>query len=479
MQEPTETPAKKRAKKLTDATIKPKLESGTYRHGDSGLELRVLASGVKSWSWRFVSPVDFARKRMSLGQYPAVSLAEAIAKVRTLETAVATGNDPSLNKAVAREAITFGELTKLFLARTDLAPSTVRNYAAFLSKDCGELERVPAARITEHHIVKVRDRAVKRGKVVAADQLTRTLSSVFDWAMNETPRLIPKAPNPAKGLKPKSDNKPRNRPWSNDQLCALWAYLDNPPPAKREAKTRKAAPNQDANVVVQAFTQMERRIDPAIATTIRMCLLTGCRRSEVAAAKISEFQLDHKDGPMWIIPGAVTKHGKTTRGRTKGQITKYVPLTPTVQALVVEAIARSKQATAERLPGLATAVASQRHEYLFPCMHNKSKSAHIAELSATQAVDRITERLGIEDQVMHDFRTNINSWLRTNGVSSEIRAHILNHKDTSVAGVNYTPVEQLDFANIQVRPALERWASHVMRVVQNIEAPSNVVKLRA
>jgi integrase len=478
MQEPTETPEKKRAKKFTDATIKLK-SKGTSRHGDSGLELRVLASGVKSWSWRFVSPVDFARKRMSLGQYPAVSLAAAIEKLKALETAVAAGKDPSLDKVTTRESITFAELTQLFLARTDLAPNTIRDYTALLSKDCELLGKIPASKITEDHILKVRARAVKREKLVAADKLTRVLSSMFDWAMGESPSLIPKATNPAKGIKPKADNEPRNTPWSNDQLRALWAYLDSPPPAKREGKIRKAAPNQDARVVVEAFTQMERRIDPAITTTIRLCLLTGCRRSEVAAAKISEFQLDHKDGPIWVIPGAVTRKGKTIRGRTKGQRTKFVPLGADATALVVAAIARSKEVAAERLPGLATTVAALRPLYLFPCMSNKSKTPHIAEHSATQAVDRITERLGIEDRVLHDFRTNVNSWLRANGASSEVRGHVLNHKDTSVAGVNYTPDEQMDFTNIQVRPALDRWASHIMRVVQNVEAPSNVVKLRA
>ena len=65
---------------LTDrfvATIKTKKPADYFDSKTTGLGLRVSPTGVKSWSVMFTIPGTQKRGRLSLGTYPATSLARA------------------------------------------------------------------------------------------------------------------------------------------------------------------------------------------------------------------------------------------------------------------------------------------------------------------------------------------------------------------------------------------------------------------
>ena len=65
-----------------------------------GLSLRVSRKGVKSWSFSFTTP-NGKRARLTLGSYPAVTLAAARGLALEAQAAVQSGQDPRIHKAGA------------------------------------------------------------------------------------------------------------------------------------------------------------------------------------------------------------------------------------------------------------------------------------------------------------------------------------------------------------------------------------------
>ena len=81
--------------KIIDAAIPPKSGRLTLRdHDQKGLSLRISASGAKSWSYEFRSPLTGRNARITLADG---SLVEARASARELRAAVASGRDPSID----------------------------------------------------------------------------------------------------------------------------------------------------------------------------------------------------------------------------------------------------------------------------------------------------------------------------------------------------------------------------------------------
>src|ERR1700730_6896749 len=74
-----------------------------------GLSLRITGNDVRTWTV-FYRDKNARQKRLTLGRYPAVSLADARELARDAQRDVAKGGDPVLEKRAAREVLTFGEL---------------------------------------------------------------------------------------------------------------------------------------------------------------------------------------------------------------------------------------------------------------------------------------------------------------------------------------------------------------------------------
>ena len=200
---------------------------------------------------------------------------------------------------------------------------------------------------------------------------------------------------------------------------------------------------------------------------IRLAILTGQRRSEIAGAQISEFhELDGKS-PVWVIPGDQRVKGRIVKGRTKNGREQRVPLSNQGAKLVREAIQ-----------------ASSSKQHLFPVdmrrvrVGSVPKTPHTNASSVTWAMKQMCERLGIENLTLHDFRRAISGWCKDNDVSRDVRDLILNHVDRSVTGANYERGARMER---QVRVALQSYADHVWQVTGQglAKDATNVHQLRS
>ena len=110
--------------KFTDRKIAtlpkpPKGQIDYFDEGERGFGVRVSMGGTKTWSYKYV--FGGKQRRLSMGQYPAISLAKARTMVLSAKHDVVSGIDPATQKLTARreerEAPTFDQLAREYIER--------------------------------------------------------------------------------------------------------------------------------------------------------------------------------------------------------------------------------------------------------------------------------------------------------------------------------------------------------------------------
>jgi integrase len=178
----------------------------------------------------------------------------------------------------------------------------------------------------------------------------------------------------------------------------------------------------------------------AFNAIVRMLILNGQRREEVAAMTWGELSADLS---TWTIPGSRAKNG----------LTHIVPLS------------RQAQAILEGQPRL------NDNPHVFP---GPARGAFKSFSSAKTALDRAC---GVEGWVLHDLRRTVATNLQRLGVRLEVTEAVLNHVSGSRAGI--VGVYQRHSWADEKRAALAAWGAKVEAVISGAKLASNVAALRA
>jgi integrase len=167
---------------------------------------------------------------------------------------------------------------------------------------------------------------------------------------------------------------------------------------------------------------------------------------------------------MWRVPAERMKR------KDREQV---LPLSKEAAALFVEAIAiagdRAKE-TGCVFPADLSRVAKK--------VAATPRTPHINRESASRAMDRLCDDLGIKGLVLHDMRKAVTTHLReTHHTPSDVCDLILHHAPRGVTGSHY------DFAILEgpVRKAMQQWADHIAVTTGQRKAeaaPENVRQLR-
>jgi integrase len=224
-----------------------------------------------------------------------------------------------------------------------------------------------------------------------------SLSTLYVWARKRHLCSI----NPVADIEKRKQNDPRDRVLSDKELVAIWQATDG---------------DQDYDRVV------------------RLILLTGCRRNEIAQLKWSEVDLEA--GTILIA-----------KERSKNRIAHLVPLVEEAQAIL-----RAQPRTANNVFG-----AGARGLNSFSC--------------AKQALDR---RLQIaENWQLRDLRRTVRSGLSRLGVAPHVAEAVINHVPPKLIRT----YDRYSYIN-EKREALERWESHIKALLAQASG-ANVTQLRA
>lgn len=252
-----------------------------------GFGLRVSDSGRKTWMVMY--RVDGVQRRLTLGTFPALSLADARQKAKDALQDVSKGIDPSAVKQAGRRAETFKELAAAYLER-----HAKRNKRSW-KKDERAIERDlnPAfgnrkvKSIKRQDVVRLLERIVERGAPIQANRTHEILRRIFNWAIKAGEAGI--EVNPAAGVEKPAKENQREKVLTDDEIRAVWKAME-------------------------AQTQL-------MGAMFKLRLITAQRGGE-----ISHMRWPDIDGDWWTIPGEYSKNGRTHR----------VPLSPLALTILDE-----------------------------------------------------------------------------------------------------------------------------------------------
>ncbi len=377
----------------------------------TGLYFIIQPSGARSWAYRY--RFGGKSKKFTIGPYPAISLAAARAKAAAASVKVVGEVDPAAEKKAERIAKTvpaddtIATIIKQFVAahcKRKLKARSAREVERLLTKEIAAPwgER-PLSHIGKKDIHALLDAIVERPAPITANRTLAWLHTLFNWAVE---RGVVNA-NPCIGIRPPADETARDRVLSDDELAALWRASDG---------------------LAQPYSEF-----------IKLLILTGARRNEIAELRWREVDLDAK---VWTLP---KERAKNAREHT-------IPLSD----LAVEV-----------LKGLPRIDGSD----LIFTLNGKNR---ISAFSLTK--DRLNARMptGTAHWQFHDLRRSLASGCARLGVAVHVVEALLNHKSGSIRGV--AAVYNRYSYDTEKRAAAEAWARHVEALVSG-EPRGNVVEL--
>ena len=180
---------------LTDVAIKnAKSHEKPYKMGDAGgLFLLVQPSGGKLWRLKY--RVDGREKKLAIGPYPEISLAEARRRRDDARTLIVTGKDPSREKqrdkvrSRAQAESTFAAITKEYCAKRKRdgdkawAAATATRSEYLLSLLDSSIGRVAIAEIKPPDVLAAVRKIEDKGRRESARRTLQLASAVFRYAV--------------------------------------------------------------------------------------------------------------------------------------------------------------------------------------------------------------------------------------------------------------------------------------------------------
>lgn len=266
---------------LTDSAIKTaKSKEKPYKLSDAqGLYLEITPNGSKLWRLKY--RIAGKEKKLALGVYPTVTLAQARQRRETARGQLAEGIDPGEQKKAAKQAHRVTGLTFETLAREWFtynsprwAESTARKAKLYLENDLiPGIGSRPVKAITRPELVELVRKVEARGSLNAAGKIRQWLHQIFRFGLASG----------AMDVNPATD------------LSVLAAPV-------------KAAAHHP-HITFAELPELLGKIDSTnihILTrcAIRLLVLTAVRPGELRAAQWSEFDLDDD---TWAIPASRMK----------------------------------------------------------------------------------------------------------------------------------------------------------------------------
>jgi len=252
--------------------------------------LRVSSEGRRTFTvgYRF----GRRRRRLRLGQFPMISLAEARQRARTMLAHVTRGQDPAADRDELKRSDEFQGLVVRYVdaKAPSLSPKTLAEYRRMAS---AYLEGTPLGRTPSRAIrradVKARLEDIARKAPVMSNRVFQLIRATLRFAVRE--ELLDS--NPCAGFQRPRREKERERVLADEEIRILWKALAGE--------------------------------SPQVAAAVKILLLLGQRSTETMEMRWSDLALE-ADLPIWTIAGRFRK----------GHRSHVVPLSPLAARIFAE-----------------------------------------------------------------------------------------------------------------------------------------------
>lgn len=251
----------------TVANLKPSA-TAYYVVDSTRLALRVAPNGTKTWSVRYRS--GRLQRRLTLGSYPVLSLADARKRAKHALKQVDDGLDPAELKHARREADTVDDFAKIYIEKH----AQVKKKSWKVDQMRLNIDVVPKWRhklmrdITRRDVDDLLDVIAKRPAPVVANRVRALLHKMFNFAIKKEVVTT----NPVTNTD-RRDEHSRDRVLTSEELRTFWAAC-------------KALPLE-------------------MAAAFKLRLVTAQRGGEVFDMRWQDADLE---GGWWTIPASGSKN---------------------------------------------------------------------------------------------------------------------------------------------------------------------------
>jgi len=394
---------------LNDATIKalPAPERGNkiyYFAGavlqgvpaPKGFGVRVTTAGAKAFVLNY--QLRGREHRYTIGQYPTWTALRAVREARELRQRIDRGENPLAQRAPAAPVEmpkSVADVIEDFIRRHVSTLRTANSVESALRRlVLPAIGSIPIYDLRRRHIAAMLDTIEEQTGPVQASHVVAYITKCFNWwATRDDEFTSPMVRGMARSI---AAERARDRVLSDDEIRLIWSQLD------------------------AAGT---------FGALVRVLLLTGQRRGEVAGMKRNEISPDG----VWTIPAA---RYKTKRAHT-------VPLSATA---------------------LAEIEAQPKGDLVFASAIGTAFSGYD---KPKKALDKAS---GASGWTLHDIRRTAKTLMMRGGVRPDISERVLGHVISGVEGV-YDRHSYLD----EKRDALAKLVVMVERILN--PAPTEIVSL--
>lgn len=380
--------------------MKPKEKRFEVSDG-KGLSLLVLPSGTKSWILRY--QFNGKPKRLTLGQYPVLSLAVARQKIEESRNNIQNGIDPSTIKTEEKQR-------RLRLPTIQGLVDELWDKELSLKKSGKE-----TFRLLNHDVLPVwGDRKVveiKRRDIVLL--------------LDDIESRAPVTRNRVHGALSRLFNFAAERGVLDDSPCTRIRKV-------AEQGRRRVLDDKEIKRLWWALDFNNKSFDVYVLTKIalKIMLLTGQRAGEVIGMRWDEI-----DGNNWNIPAS----------RMKNKEPHYVPLSLSVLKLISDARLLSGESA-----------------FVFKSPRGKNMDAAITVSSLSRALKRNWHKLGegADRYTPHDLRRTVRTRLAGLGVNDIVAERLLGHKLQGIMSI----YNRHDYED-EKKSAIGVWSCELERIV--------------
>lgn len=390
-------------KPLTNTEVKqakPKVKEYNLNDGD-GLMLRVTPNSTKTWLFNYYHPITGKRKNLTLGKYPALSLADARKERMQARELLAKNIDPKEHRddekrqqfiastnTLKNVAESWFQIKKGKIAETT-SRSLWRNFENHVFPTLGHR---PIDKLLAPEVISAISPLAANGSLETTSKIIGHLNEVMTYAVNT-------------GL------------LQHNSLAGIRAAFETP-----------KVTNQPS-LKPEEISELMKAINYSTMKLVTRCLMewqfhTMVRPGEAAGSRWDEIKLDKK---VWIIPAE----------RMKMKKEHTVPLTD--QALSILEMVRP---------------VSGHREHIFPSDRNPNKPSN------SEVVNNALKRIGFKGRlVAHGMRSLASTTLNEVGKNSDLIESALAHIDANQVRGAYNRAEYLE----RRRELMNWWSEHIMK----------------
>ena len=257
-----------------------------------GLAVRVAPSGAKTWDLAYRIRGSGKVRRVSLGRVTDLSLEKARERANDLTSAARAGRDliaeEEGSRAAAASRPTVEKLIELYVRRRVTGRlRTAKEIESRLRRALAPILERHADDIRRRDVRELLDAVADQGLLREAEKRRQAVGTMFRWALSQD--VVES--DPSAGLNAYDPGTPRDRVLNEEEIKALWKWLDS-----------------DA-------------IPPDPAAIMKLQLLTGARCGEISG--ICAEEIDRHEW-IWTLPDA----------RSKNKRPRLTPLTGVARQII-------------------------------------------------------------------------------------------------------------------------------------------------